>query len=243
MYISSHGEKHIPVSHYRSWQAASTVRPWCRWQPWRSRLWRQQCSESQKRAVWGKRRLAARQLTLWSTARHNTQTFFRFVFHQIENKGQTVNNSTKHIITMWDCFFFVVYFTELKTKNKWNRVMVAWGEKVKIAGLHCPVCKNLLVFYALVLTESSKSIILCHHRHFKNVIRIKKYLHGWHINIVKKPESQIASLLSMKSGLYVTDVWLSVIFWVTGPNNDKQQTNGLFTKALNPFIKVICFHQ
>lgn len=53
-------------SWYQSWRAASTGLLWCRWPPWRSRWWRQQCSESQKQAVWGRRRLAARLLTLWT---------------------------------------------------------------------------------------------------------------------------------------------------------------------------------
>ncbi len=50
---------HLAQSRYRSWRAESTALPWCRWPPWRSRWWRQQCSESQRRAVWGRRNLYA----------------------------------------------------------------------------------------------------------------------------------------------------------------------------------------
>ncbi len=69
-------KSHTAPSNYQSWQAASTVRLWCRWPPWRIRWWRQQCSESQRLAVWGRRRLAARLLTLWSKQTHTSQTFF-----------------------------------------------------------------------------------------------------------------------------------------------------------------------
>lgn len=87
---------------YQSWRAASTGLLWCRWPPWRSRWWRQQCSESQKQAVWGRRRLAARLLTLW-----------------------TKNTKLTHslcLISLWQSFKLpkIRPYTHRKSKHSWT---------------------------------------------------------------------------------------------------------------------------
>lgn len=54
---------------YRFWRAASTAPLLSQWPPWRSRWSLQQCSESQRWAVWGRMQWAARLLTLWPKQR------------------------------------------------------------------------------------------------------------------------------------------------------------------------------
>lgn len=109
-------------SRYQSWRAASTGLLWCRWPPWRSRWWRQQCSESQKRAVWGRRRLAARRLTLWTKNTKLTHSLYLLSLRQ-SLKVQKIRLHTN--INLKDSLCVLLYLSNqdsltLSQKEQWG---------------------------------------------------------------------------------------------------------------------------
>lgn len=110
-------DKNMLHSHQSS-PAASTALPWCRWPPWRNRWWRRRCSESQKWAVWGKRRSAARRPSLWWRERRKIRENLK-PFLNLKQLPQLCNDPLQSSI-MWSGWtvglfsLFVFFYHSIK---------------------------------------------------------------------------------------------------------------------------------